>query len=123
MTSSLKLAKAAQIALNAAMAANPIGVITVAVVALGAAIAGYIILTDEAGESTVEYAATIERTNDAFRAFNKETNKSVAELTQQFAMLESTNVSQTKKAKIMDEINTEYGDYIGFMINRKNKNR
>jgi hypothetical protein len=97
----MKLAAAAQSILNKTMLANPY-------VAVATALAGlitYLILfKKETNEIT-----------EAQKEFKESSSKSVAEVTALFDQLKKTNVGTDERKRVIEQLNSKYGEYLGNM--------
>jgi hypothetical protein len=95
-------ATTAQIALNAAMNANPIGLLITAVVVLTTAFALFGSSSDKATESQKKLAESIKETK-------KEVNFEIAVFKSQIEALKSLKTGSEERAILIDKINNKYG--------------
>lgn len=107
LTGKIKLATAAQMAWNAIMAANPIGLVITAVGALAAGLGIYALTTDDATESTEELAQkhreNIEASQEAIKAIEDEAAARQKNIDASTAEIDNAEALWGELSKIVDE--------------------
>lgn len=102
-------ATVAQISLNAAMKANPIGVVIVGVVALGAAIAGLIYAMGDHNKAADKQAETNKRLAEQAKEQRQNIAKESGEFATLITRLKNTNEGSKERADLIKKINGQYG--------------
>lgn len=107
LTGKIKLATAAQMAWNAVMAANPIGLVITAVGALAAGLGIYALTTDDAADSTEELAQkhreNIEASQEAIKAIEDEAAARQKNIDASTAEIDNAEALWGELSKIVDE--------------------
>lgn len=107
LTGKIKLATAAQMAWNAVMAANPIGLVITAVGALTAGLGIYALTTDDAADSTEELAQkhreNIEASQEAIKAIEDEAAARQKNINASTAEIDNAEALWGELSKIVDE--------------------
>lgn len=107
LTGKIKLATAAQMAWNAIMAANPIGLVITAVGALAAGLGIYALTTDDAADSTEELAQkhreNIEASQEAIKAIEDEAAARQKNIDASTAEIDNAEALWGELSKIVDE--------------------
>ena len=119
-------AAVAQLSLNGAIAANPIGALLTVLVAATAAVVGYMYATRDATdeEKKAEQAKKLrDETNKKAIQTQKEGAEFVGKETSQYAMLisqlKSTNSGSKERVNLIKKINSEYGTTLKNMSSEK----
>lgn len=106
LTGKIKLATAAQMAWNAIMAANPIGLVITAVGALAAGLGIYALTTDDAADSTEELAQkhkeNIEASREAIKAVEEEAAARQKNIDASTAEIDNAEALWGELSKIVD---------------------
>lgn len=107
LTGKIKLATAAQMAWNAVMAANPIGLVITAVGALAAGLGIYALTTDDAADSTEELAQkhkeNIEASQEAVNAIEEEAAARQKNIDASTAEIDNAEALWGELSKVVDE--------------------
>lgn len=107
LTGKIKIATAAQMAWNAVMAANPIGLVITAVGALAAGLGIYALTTDDAADSTEELAQkhreNIEASQEAIKAIEDEAAARQKNIDASTAEIDNAEALWGELSKIVDE--------------------
>lgn len=107
LTGKIKLATAAQMAWNAVMAANPIGLVITAVGALAAGLGIYALTTDDAADSTEKLAQkhreNIEASQEAIKAIEDEAAARQKNIDASTAEIDNAEALWGELSKIVDE--------------------
>lgn len=107
LTGKITLATAAQMAWNAVMAANPIGLVITAVGALAAGLGIYALTTDDAADSTEELAQkhreNIEASQEAIKAIEDEAAARQKNIDASTAEIDNAEALWGELSKIVDE--------------------
>ena len=106
-------------AFNAAIKANPIGLVIGAITALLLVFSDYIFATDEAVEATEELSAAQKAVADVNAIANEQIAKETGELNALFSALKNTNAGSAERKKLIDEINAKYGTTLTNIKNEK----
>jgi len=99
----------AQISLNTAMKANPIGVVIVGVVALGAAIAGLIYAMGDHNEAADKQAETNKRLAEQAKEQRENIAKESGGFATLISRLKNTNAGTKEREDLIKKINGQYG--------------
>jgi hypothetical protein len=100
--------------------ANPI--MAIAIVATAALAAGMIYLatsTEEATDAEKLHTKTLEESNAAMTKYNEERATEITNSTVLFEALKQENISKSKRAELIKEINTSYGKYLPHLLTEK----
>ena len=114
-TAASKLATVAQWAWNEAVAANPIGALVTVVLAAVAAYEIYKIRTDESAASQKAAADTTHKLLESFAEAAATGAKARLEMEQYTQAIDNFNGSAQDEKKLLDEINSKYGEHIGYV--------
>ena len=106
-------------AFNAAIKANPIGLVIGAITALLLVFSDYIFATDEAVAATEELTASQKAVNEVNAIANEQIAQETGELNQLFSSLKNTNAGSAERARLIDEINGKYGTTLKNLTDEK----
>ena len=117
---------AAQVGLNVAMEANPIGIVIAGAALLAITIAALYNYThqlngEQENSINVEklYAEQVKMSNGLIEKSNEEYKKEILNSTLLFGTLESENVSKSERVTLIKEINKEFGQYLPNLLTEK----
>lgn len=106
-------------AFNAALKANPVGLIIGGLTALLLIFSDYIFGADQAVEATEELSAAQQAVADVNAIANEQIAKETGELNQLFGALKNTNAGSEERARLIDEINGKYGTTLKNLTDEK----
>jgi tape measure domain-containing protein len=104
-----RAAALATTAFNAALKANPVGLIIGGLTALVLLFSDYLFAADEAVEATNELSASQIAVAEVNAKANEQIAKESGELTSLFAALKKTNEGSAERSRLINEINGKYG--------------
>jgi hypothetical protein len=114
-----KAAAAAQWLWNAALAANPIGLIIAGVVALGAAIGALVIAYRNSSEASNQAAMEARLYGEATDKAVESSAKERVEMSVLFSALKKTTEGTKERSRAIDEVNKQYGKYLPQLLTEK----
>lgn len=106
-------------AFNAAIKANPVGLVIGALTAVLLLFSDYIFAADEAVVANEELTASQKAVNDVNAIANEQIAKETGELNALFGALKNTNAGSEERKKLIDEINGKYGTTLTNIKNEK----
>jgi tape measure domain-containing protein len=106
-------------AFNAAIKANPVGLIIGAITAVLLLFSDYIFAADEAVVATEELSAAQKAVAEVNAIANEQIAKETGELNALFGALKNTNAGSQERKKLIDEINGKYGTTLTNIKNEK----
>jgi adenylate kinase family enzyme len=106
-------------AFNAAIKANPVGLVIGALTAVLLLFSDYIFAADDAVVATEELSAAQKAVADVNAIANEQIAKETGELNALFGALKNTNAGSEERKKLIDEINGKYGTTLTNIKNEK----
>lgn len=106
-------------AFNAAIKANPVGLIIGGLTAVLLLFSDYIFAADDAATATEELTASQKAINEVNAIANEQIAKETGELDALFGALKKTNAGSEERRKLIDEINGKYGTTLTNIKNEK----